>query len=129
MVAIRPHLVWGPGDPQLVARIVARARAGRLPLIGPGAALVDTTYVDNAVDALLAAAGPGCRDAHGQALVVTNGEPRPVARAARPRSAPPPAYPARAGGSRPAGGRRGLVAEGVWSLRQRRRPSDRTTRR
>ena len=36
VVAIRPHLVWGPGDAQLVGRIVQRARAGRLALIGSG---------------------------------------------------------------------------------------------
>ena len=36
-VAIRPHLVWGPGDTQLVARIVERARRGRLPVLGSGA--------------------------------------------------------------------------------------------
>ncbi len=80
VVAIRPHLVWGPGDPQLIARIVRRAQQGRLPLIGAGAVLVDTTYVDNAVDALVAALDR-CRadEVHGQALVVTNGEPRPIA--------------------------------------------------
>jgi nucleoside-diphosphate-sugar epimerase len=76
VVAIRPHLVWGPGDAQLVGRIVERARTGRLPLIGTGAALIDTTYVDNAVSALLAAADA---PVHGEALVVSNGEPRPVA--------------------------------------------------
>jgi 2-alkyl-3-oxoalkanoate reductase len=78
VVAIRPHLVWGPGDRQLIARIVDRARRGRLPLIGSGAALIDTTYVTNAVDALIAALDR-CTDARGRALVVTNGEPRPVA--------------------------------------------------
>jgi 2-alkyl-3-oxoalkanoate reductase len=76
VLAVRPHLVWGPGDTQLVARIVARARAGRLPLIGAGSALIDTTYVDNAAAALVAAVDA---DAHGEALVVSNGEPRPVA--------------------------------------------------
>ncbi len=75
-VAIRPHLVWGPGDTQLVGRIVERARAGRLPLIGTGSALIDTTYVDNAVSAMLAAVDASV---HGEALVVSNGEPRPVA--------------------------------------------------
>lgn len=76
VLVIRPHLVWGPGDTQLVARIVARAATGRLPVLGTGAALIDTTYVDNAVDALVAAVDcPG----HGEALVVSNGEPRPVA--------------------------------------------------
>jgi 2-alkyl-3-oxoalkanoate reductase len=78
VVAIRPHLVWGPGDTQLIARIVDRARSGRLPLIGSGAALIDTTYVSNAVDALLAALDR-CVEARGRPLVVTNGEPRPVA--------------------------------------------------
>jgi nucleoside-diphosphate-sugar epimerase len=61
-----------------VAPVVHRARTGRLPLIGSGAALVDTTYVDNAVDALLAALRR-CPVVHGEALVVSNGEPRPVA--------------------------------------------------
>lgn len=77
VVAIRPHLVWGPGDTQLIARVVDRARRGRLPLVGSGAALIDTTYVTNAVDALVAALDH-CLDARGRALVVTNGEPRPV---------------------------------------------------
>lgn len=78
VLCIRPHLVWGPGDTQLVARIVARARARTLPVVGTGAALIDTTYVDNAVSALVAGvdATPAL---HGQALVVSNGEPRPVA--------------------------------------------------
>ena len=77
VLAIRPHLVWGPGDTQLVGRIVERARAGRLPLIGTGAALIDTTYVDNAVSALVEAVDAWT--VRGEALVVTNGEPRPVA--------------------------------------------------
>jgi 2-alkyl-3-oxoalkanoate reductase len=78
VVAVRPHLVWGPGDTQLLARVVERARQGRLPLIGSGAAMIDTTYVTNAVDALLAALDR-CERVHGQALVLSNGEPRPIA--------------------------------------------------
>jgi 2-alkyl-3-oxoalkanoate reductase len=78
VVAVRPHSVWGPGDTQLVARVVDRARRGRLPIIGSGAALIDSTYVVNAVEALLAALDR-CVEARGQALVVTNGEPLPVA--------------------------------------------------
>lgn len=80
VVAIRPHLVWGPGDTQLVGRIVDRARSGRLALIGRGRALVDTTYIDNAVDALVAAldsVGPRAR-CSGRAYVVSNGEPRMI---------------------------------------------------
>lgn len=77
VLVVRPHVVWGPGDTQLVGRIVDRARSGRLPVLGDGAALIDTTYVDNAVDALVAALC-AADDACGDAYVVTNGEPRPV---------------------------------------------------
>lgn len=77
VVAVRPHLVWGPGDTKLIGPIVTRARAGRLPLVGSGAALIDSTFVDNAVDALVAALDR-CSDVRGEALVVTNGEPRPI---------------------------------------------------
>ncbi len=80
VVAVRPHLVWGPGDTQLVGRIVERARAGRLPLLDSGAALIDTLYVDNAASAMVAALDRAADDrVHGNAYVVTNGEPRPVA--------------------------------------------------
>lgn len=78
VVAVRPHLVWGPGDTQLVERVVSRARTGRLAVVGSGTALIDTTYVDNAVSALLAALDHA-PTAGGRAYVVSNGEPRPVA--------------------------------------------------
>jgi nucleoside-diphosphate-sugar epimerase len=78
VVAIRPHLVWGPGDTQLVGRIVERASTGRLVLIDGGTALIDTTYVDNAADALVAALDR-VDDVNGEAFVVSNGEPRTVA--------------------------------------------------
>lgn len=78
VVAVRPHIVWGPGDTQLIERIVERSRRGRLPLLGGGLALIDTTYVDNAAAAIVAALDRA--DAvHGQCFVVTNGEPRTVA--------------------------------------------------
>ena len=77
VTAIRPHLVIGPGDTQLIGRIAERARAGRLPLVGSGLALVDTTWVDNAADALVAALDAAPRIA-GTALVLSNGEPRTV---------------------------------------------------
>lgn len=93
VTAIRPHLVWGPGDTQLVGRILARARTGRLAIVGSGAALVDTTYVDNASSAIVAAL-THIEDAGGHAFVVTNGEPRPigelVADICRAGGAPPP---------------------------------------
>ncbi len=116
-LAIRPHLVWGPGDTQLLARIVQRAEQGRLPVIGSGAALVDSTYVDNAVDALLAAVDV-VPTVHGQALVVSNGEPRPIAEllgdlcAAAGAPRPHRRIPARLAVAA------GLGAEAVWSLRR-----------
>ena len=78
VVVVRPHLVWGPGDTQLIARIVDRARRGRLPLLGDGAALIDSTYVENAAAAIVAAL-ERAPQVHGNSYVVTNGEPRPVA--------------------------------------------------
>ena len=80
VVAIRPHLVWGPGDAQLVGRIVDRARSGRLALVGGGTALIDTTYITNAAESLVAALDrvrPGAVCA-GRAYVIANGEPRPI---------------------------------------------------
>ncbi|HKJ13099.1 MAG TPA: NAD-dependent epimerase/dehydratase family protein [Ornithinimicrobium sp.] len=95
VAAIRPHLVWGPGDTQLVGRIVDRARRGRLVLVGSGAALVDSTYVDNAAEAIVAALRR-IDVAAGQALVVTNGEPRPIGELVsdicRACGAPPPRH-------------------------------------
>ncbi|MCP4304160.1 MAG: NAD-dependent epimerase/dehydratase family protein [bacterium] len=78
VLALRPHLIWGPGDNQLVGRIVERARQGRLATIGTGMALIDTTYVSNAASAIVAGLDRA-PEVEGRALVVSNGEPRPVA--------------------------------------------------
>jgi nucleoside-diphosphate-sugar epimerase len=118
VTAIRPHLVWGPGDTQLVSRVVARARAGRLVLVGSGTALIDSTYVDNAAAALLAALDR-CTQVAGQALVVTNGEPRPVAEmlagicAAAGVPGPRRRVPRRLAFTA------GLLVEGLWAARAR----------
>ncbi|QWT23524.1 NAD-dependent epimerase/dehydratase family protein [Subtercola sp. PAMC28395] len=77
VVAVRPHIVWGPGDTQLIERIVERSRQGRLPLLSGGLALIDTTYVDNAATAIVAGLGRAVQ-VHGESFVVTNGEPRTV---------------------------------------------------
>lgn len=80
-VSLRPHLIWGPGDQHLVPRVVDRAKAGRLRLVGGDDKLVDTVYIDNCVDAHLAAAerlAPG-NALSGQAYFITNGEPLPMA--------------------------------------------------
>lgn len=77
-VALRPHLVWGPGDHHLVPRVVALARAGRLRIVGTGENRVDLTHIDNVVDAHLLAeralAVPNA-PAAGHAYFITNGEP------------------------------------------------------
>jgi nucleoside-diphosphate-sugar epimerase len=84
-LALRPHLIWGPGDPHLVPRVLKRARAGRLRIVGSGQNLVDMVYIENAVDAHLLAdaalndetAAPRDPDRHasGRAYFITNGEP------------------------------------------------------
>lgn len=116
VVVVRPHLVWGPGDPQLVERIVDRARRGRLPLLDDGTALIDSTYVANAASAI-AAALEHAETAHGRAFVVTNGEPRPVgellAGICRAAGVKPPSFSVPAGVARAAGG----LVERLWSIR------------
>ncbi|MEO6245367.1 MAG: NAD-dependent epimerase/dehydratase family protein [Opitutaceae bacterium] len=77
-IALRPHLIWGVGDPHLVPRVLARARAGRLRIVGDGQNRVDLVHVENAVDAhLLAEAALTRADspAAGRAYFITNGEP------------------------------------------------------
>ena len=79
-VALRPHLIWGPGDNHLVPRIVAKGRAGKLRRIGKRLNLVDTVYVDNAARAHLLAAdrlAPGRLPA-GKAYFISNGQPLPL---------------------------------------------------
>lgn len=77
-IALRPHLIWGAGDPHLVPRVLARARAGRLRIVGSGRNRVDMVHVQNVVDAHLIAeraiAG-GRESAAGRAFFITNGEP------------------------------------------------------
>ena len=77
--AIRPHVVFGPGDTRLLPAILSRAREGKLKFrVGLGEKkLSDFTYVTNVVDAMLAADErlvPGSPVA-GQAYFITNGEP------------------------------------------------------
>jgi nucleoside-diphosphate-sugar epimerase len=116
VVAIRPHLVWGPGDTQLVGRIVERARRGRLPLLNGGTALIDTTYVVNAASGIVAALHRADA-AHGRAYVLTNGEPRPVgellAAICLAGGVRPPRWSLPAGVGRAAGS----IIERVWAVR------------
>ncbi|TEW55181.1 NAD-dependent epimerase/dehydratase family protein [Psychromonas sp. RZ22] len=77
-VALRPHLIWGPGDPHLVPRVIERAKAGKLKLVGKTNKLVDTIYIDNAVYAHLLAAIELNKDTSknaGKAYFLSNDEP------------------------------------------------------
>lgn len=47
-LAIRPHLIWGPGDPHILPRLKQKAKAGKLKRVGEGNNLVDVIYVENA---------------------------------------------------------------------------------
>ena len=79
-VALRPRLIWGPGDQQILPRLAERSRAGRLRLVGDGGNLIDTTYIDNAAQAHFDAfehLAPGAACA-GRAYFLSNGEPRPT---------------------------------------------------
>jgi nucleoside-diphosphate-sugar epimerase len=55
-VALRPHLIWGPRDTQLVPRLIQRARSGRLMRVGDGTNLISMSYVENVAAAHLQAA-------------------------------------------------------------------------
>ncbi len=77
-VALRPHLIWGPGDPNLVPRVLDRGRRGKLRIVGEGANRVDLTYIDNVVDAHLlaeAALDNESNNPGGNAYFISNDEP------------------------------------------------------
>ncbi|MFN2257405.1 MAG: NAD-dependent epimerase/dehydratase family protein [Desulfuromonadaceae bacterium] len=79
-VALRPHLIWGPGDNHLVPRIIERGRTGQLRIIGSGDNLVDCIYIDNAAAAHICAAeklAPGAGTS-GKTYFISQGDPRPL---------------------------------------------------
>lgn len=76
-IALRPHLVWGPGDANLIPRLLGQARCRQLKRVGDGHNLVDITYIDNAADAFVLAAknlhGPA--SGAGKPYFISQGEP------------------------------------------------------
>lgn len=79
-VSLRPRLIWGPGDPNILPRLLHMADTGRLRLIDGGRHVIDHTYIDNAAEAhllamdkLLAGAAVG-----GKTYFISNGEPMPA---------------------------------------------------
>jgi nucleoside-diphosphate-sugar epimerase len=124
-VALRPHLIWGPGDPHFLPRLVARARAGRLFIL-KSRALVDATYIDNAAWAHILAAEKlaGGAPLGGRAYFIAQGEPLTAGAMIEKllAAAPPPGGPAlKVAGALPA--RLGLAAasalEKFWGLLRR----------
>jgi nucleoside-diphosphate-sugar epimerase len=79
-ISIRPHLIWGPGDNNLLPRILARARRGQLRRIGRRNPLIDPIYIDNAAEAHLLAADRLAPDSPiaGRSYFVTQGETIPL---------------------------------------------------
>lgn len=76
-ITIRPRGLFGPGDTVLFPRLLAAVRKGRFPLFGNGEQLVDITYVDNVVNALiLAATAP--KQYSGEIYNISNDDPRPL---------------------------------------------------
>ena len=71
-VTLRPKAIFGPGDRALLPRLIDAARRGRLPQIGNGRNLVDLTYVDNVVHALVLALDAPA--AVGNTYTITNNE-------------------------------------------------------
>jgi nucleoside-diphosphate-sugar epimerase len=80
-VSLRPHLIWGSGDPHLVPRIINRAKAGRLRLVGNKNNKVDSCYIDNAAQAHLLTAD--CLQSSGicagKVYFISNDEPLSMA--------------------------------------------------
>ena len=79
-VALRPHLLWGPGESTLLPRLAALAKAGKLRLFGEAGKKIDSCYVDNAADAHVAALERLEPDSTiaGKAYFITQGEPASI---------------------------------------------------
>ncbi|MGA9573001.1 MAG: NAD-dependent epimerase/dehydratase family protein [Lysobacterales bacterium] len=76
-VALRPHLIWGPGDNHLLPNLLERAKRGKLMLPGPDK-LIDSVYIDNAAHAHLLALDKLDSDPQrvgGKTYFISNGEP------------------------------------------------------
>jgi 2-alkyl-3-oxoalkanoate reductase len=76
--ALRPHLIWGQGDPHLIPRLINRCRSGRLRRVGDGRNLIDTVHVEAAAAAhalALEALLQRRSEASGRAYFITDGQP------------------------------------------------------
>jgi nucleoside-diphosphate-sugar epimerase len=78
--SLRPHLIWGAGDPHLFPRVVQRALKGQLRQVGSGQNLIDVVHVENAATAHLLALqrlAAGQEQLSGSTFFITDGQPVP----------------------------------------------------
>ena len=80
ITALRPHLIWGKGDPHLVPKIIEAAKSGRLKIVGDGKSIVDMTHVKNAAGAHICAAErlhseDGYKKVSGRAYFISDNSP------------------------------------------------------
>lgn len=73
-ISIRPRALFGKGDTVIFPRLIPRLKSGRLPILGDGENIVDLTYIENVVDALLLCAESPANTL-GKKYNITNGEP------------------------------------------------------
>ncbi|MBW8875462.1 MAG: NAD-dependent epimerase/dehydratase family protein [Acidobacteria bacterium] len=71
-VILRPAAIYGPGDPERFLLIYRRVAGGRFPMFGDGRTLYHPLYIDNLVDAFLAAMADGRGD--GEAYLIADEE-------------------------------------------------------
>lgn len=79
-VAIRPHGIFGPRDPQMVPTVINAAKSGKMKfIIGDGKNVVDFTYVKNVVHGHILAGDSLIPQSStcGKAYNITNDEPLP----------------------------------------------------
>lgn len=74
VITIRPRAIFGPGDTVIFPRLIPRLQSGRLPILGDGENVVDLTYIENVVDALLLCAESPA-NTFGKKYNISNGEP------------------------------------------------------
>ncbi|MFI7406012.1 NAD-dependent epimerase/dehydratase family protein [Streptomyces sp. NPDC049541] len=79
-VSLRPHIIWGPGDPHFAPALARAVRAGRLVMPGDGTNLVDTTHLHTAAHAHLLALDrlQQGRPIGGRSYFITQDDPRPL---------------------------------------------------
>lgn len=76
VVALRPHLIFGPGDPHLLPRVIDSVKAGRLKIVGNGSNQVDVSFVEDVAAAHLSALDAlDTGTCAGQAYFISQGEP------------------------------------------------------